>query len=181
MKKIFLILLLASLGAEAYTKDSPSSGFKMAGINAFGNPEYRDEAIDMGARFAQLKIISTDVKTLNRTPLLAVTSPGTGKALLPVAVYATMDFRSKAYTYTGAKLNLFYGGQASTGQKAAAVPGAFLTNSSDKSELALVSTGINPLEDTALYVNVDTSNPTVGDSDIYLRVYYRIVPTLLTE
>lgn len=179
MNKLLLITALMSSLAMAYQKNSPSPGLNSAAVSALGQPEYREELVDLADRYVQVELTSAQIRTLNTTPVLVVTSPGAGKALVPHAVYATLDFRSIAHVTNSDKtLDLEYGGSR-TGEKVASLPTAFVEATADKAGLAYVSGAVAPLENTALYAHIDTGNPSTGDSSILLRIYYKVVPYLL--
>jgi hypothetical protein len=179
MKKVFAIVLLL-VGAQGfcYPKNSPSSGLNSAGVSAFGNPEYRDEMIDLAARYVQVELTSTQIKALNTTPILLVTSPGSGKALMPVAVYATINYNTGTYAAGGRPIDVEYGGSR-TGEKVMSVTHSLVQATADKTQVVFASSGVAPLDNTALYAHIDAANPTAGDSSIFLRVYYRIIPYLM--
>lgn len=178
MKYLLLTLLLASQGF-GYPKNSPSSGLNSAGVSAFGQPEYRDEMVELASRYVQVELTSAGIKSLNGTPILAVTSPGAGKVLIPIAVYGTLDYRTAAYATSSDKtLDVEYGGSRS-GEKVLSLPFSFVEATADKASFAPVSDGVSPLENTALYVHIDAGNPTLGDGTIFLRIYYKIAPYLM--
>lgn len=177
--KALLILLLASQ-AFGYTKDSPSSGFKSAATSAFGQPEYKDESIDLGTSYAEVRLSSAQVKTLFTTPVLAVTSPGSGKALFPIAAYATLDFNSTAWVANSNNhLDVEFGGSGS-GTVAVSIDEDLMEASSDKGWFAYGSTNQAAQQNTALYLHTSGANPTIGDSPITVRIYYKVVPYLLS-
>lgn len=176
--KYFLLSLILATQALSYPKDSPSSGLNSAGVSAFGNPEYRDEMVELASRYVQVELTSTQLKALNTTPVLLVTSPGSGKALMPIAVYATLDYNTGTYSSGGRPIDVEYGGSR-TGEKVVSINHSLVQATADKTQVSFASDGVAPLDDTALYAHIDASNPTAGDSSIFLRIYYRIVPYLL--
>lgn len=179
MKKVIVttLLMAGSLGF-GYAKNSPSSGLNSAGVSAFGQPEYRDEMVDLASRYVQVELTSTQIKALNTTPVLLVTSPGSGKALMPIAVYATLDYNTGTYAAGGRPIDVEYGGSR-TGEKVLSVTHSLVQATADKTQVVFASDGVAPLDNTALYAHIDAANPTAGDSSIFLRIYYRIIPYLM--
>lgn len=181
LTKLILALTLAlPVFAATYTKDVPSKGVQSALVGALGQPEYKNEALDLGTRFAQIKLASADVKLLNSRPILIVTSPGAGKALIPIAAYATIDYNTGTYvTNSNETLDVEYGGGGS-GDVGVAIPVVLMEATADAiaSEPAI---SVVPVENAGLYAHIGGGDPTGGDSDIFIRVYYKIVPSLLTK
>lgn len=179
-KAILAMGLVIGLTAFSYPKDSPSSGFQEAGISAFGTPEYRDESIDQGARWVEIKLSSAQVKTLNTTPILAVTSPGSGKALIPVGAYGFLDFQSAAWAFNSNNhIDIEYGGGQS-GNIGISIGEDKLGEATADAITWTPAQEVAATANTALYVHTSGANPTVGDSPIWLRIYYRIVPSTLS-
>lgn len=177
MKKVFLAtLLLASSVGYSYPKDSPSSGFKSAGISAFGSPEYAEEAVDQGTRWVELKLTSAQVKTLNQTPVLAITSPGSGKMLIPIGVYGFLDYESAPWAFNSNNhIDIEYGGGQS-GNIGVSIGEDKLGEATADTATYTPAQEVVGSSNTALYVHTSGGNPTVGDSPIWLRIYYKIVP-----
>ena len=90
------VLVLPVIGAP-YQKDAPGSGMNQALLSAMGKPLYRETLVDMADRYVQVKLSSAQVLTLNTTPVLLVATPGSGKTIIPVAVYGSIDYNSTTY------------------------------------------------------------------------------------
>lgn len=180
--KTLLIALLVSLPVfgASYQKDAPDSKMDSALLSAVGQPNFKDGLINMGDRYKQLKLSAAQVKALNSRPILVVSTPGAGSLLVPTAVLATMDYNSATYS-SGNSIQLTWG---PGGDEALFVEGQFLTSSVDAAYYQQATKGTASLSgylQKGLYAQVAAADPTTGDSEVFLRVYYRELPGLLTD
>ncbi len=123
-------------------------------------------------RCASLTIASADVLQLNSTPLTIVPAQGVGTAIEVISASAKLTFGTVQYT-TNTVLQLF-----TTGGNDAQVDwiSTFLTSTVNTIGRAVnIYDKSNLIENAALTVTVETGNPTAGDSDIEIFVYYRII------
>lgn len=161
-------------------------------LTAVRTPEQRDElvaainaAAEIGTdemnenllKYVDVTIPTASVLTLFDTPVTLVAAPGAGKAIVVEAVYCTIDYNSAAYVIqTGDTLNINYTG----GSTVAAFNEAFLESSADaRAYVKPAVAQMVPAVNTAVSAKISTTNPTTGDSDLKLRVYYRVIPSLL--
>ena len=123
---------------------------------------------------ASLTIATADVLTLNATPIEIVAAPGAGFAIEVLSASMKMTYNSVAYA-TNTRLELIVSGVAVVSQ--------ILFSSAVLSSAANVFSGLgsvqqassNMLDNAALNVQVQSGNPTAGDSDIKIYVTYRII------
>jgi len=123
---------------------------------------------------AALAIATADVLTLNATPIEIVAAPGAGFAIEVLSASMKMTYNSVAYA-TNTRLELIVSGVAVVSQ--------ILFSSAVLSSAANVFSGLgsvqqassNMLDNAALNVQVQSGNPTAGDSDIKIYVTYRII------
>jgi len=183
-KIVTLLLLLAlPLGAAQYAKQAPNSKLNSALLSAVGQPRFRDTLVDMADRYAEIRIPTAQVLTLNDNPLQIVASPGAGNTIVATALYVTMDYNAATYA-NGGHLELNYGAD---GSRAIAVDVGLVTAGDDENRYfhdtfgSTTLTDLSGVSNQGLFVQAETAEFITGDSDLYVRVYYRIVPTLLVK
>lgn len=181
MYKLIPILIALTTGAlYGYPYKSPSSGFNSAATSAFGNSEYKDEAIDLGTRFAEVKLTSVEVKRLFTTPILVVATPATGKAIIPIGAYAYLDFQSAAWAFNSNNhIDIEYGGSGS-GNIGISIGEDKLGEAAADTITYTPAQEVVATAERGLFVHTSGANPTIGDSPIWIRVYYKEVPSTLS-
>lgn len=128
-------------------------------------------------KFTDVTLSTAQILALNGTPISVLAAPGAGICNVVQSVYATMDFVTAAYSASTDPLEIRYTNGA--GAKAAELSNAFLEAAADARELVQPTSPVIPVENAALVAYVPNANPTTGDSDIKLRIFYRQVPSLL--
>lgn len=124
---------------------------------------------------ASLTIATASVLTLNGTPITIVASPGAGKYIEVVSASATMTFNSAAYA-TNTNLQLICAGADVAQVTNPTILIATVTKNTKFVDGQTPTAGQTQIiADTALQVKVATGNPATGDSDIKVKVSYRIV------
>lgn len=131
-----------------------------------------------GVQRATVTIPTAEVLTLNATPVELVPAPGAGKSILVHDASLVIDFNSAAYA-TQTTVNIGVNGA----DAAQAVFTNGLNATADKSVKAAItsSTGASDEQlpaNAALEASVPTANPTAGDSDITIEVFYSIVDSI---
>ena len=128
--------------------------------------------------YASINIPTASVLTLNSLPLTIVPAPGAGLAIQVVSATASMTYNTTPYATNGA-LSLISLGSVISQAKLTANGFLFGTVTRNvsfgitKSDLITdTQIGVN----TPLLVQVDSADPTAGDSDITVTVLYRILP-----
>ena len=126
---------------------------------------------------ASLSIPTASVLTLNGTPLDIVAAPAAGYAIEVVSAFGKMTYNSVAYATNG-KVQLITD-KATKPQTETAANG-FLFGTVTRNVKFPLSTPTTTTETQiigakALQVKVDSGNPTAGNSDIVITVFYRIV------
>lgn len=148
-----------------------------AGVTAIGAGKVLSAMVEQSMmRYADVTISSAEVLALRTTPKTLVAAPGAGFCIVPLAVYATIDFNSIAYDNGTDTLDILYSGGSAIISFATTLieASADIQNYMEKSEATFV-----PLDNTALVARCSSADPTAGNSVIKIRVYYRIVPLLL--
>lgn len=124
---------------------------------------------------ASLTITTAQILVLNGTPLTIVAATGAGTAIEVISASALMTYNSIAYA-TNTSLQLINtGATASQMQNTACLVGTVTKTTKFTSGTAAAAGETQILTNTALQVKVATGNPTAGNSDITVYVFYRVV------
>ena len=144
---------------------------------------YYDEVVEQAKKFDFLFVDSLSdqtgldltltfgqVRSLNTIPVTLIAAPSqTGKVLVVTGVYASLQYNSVPYTSSD-KIEIRY--QNQSGQLIAEFSNAFLTSSSSLLRYVSPAGELTLTKDVPIIVT-SASNPTLGNSPIKLRVYYR--------
>lgn len=126
-----------------------------------------------------ITITTAQVLALNTTPITLVTSPGSGKAIVPVFALLFLDFNSVAYDgiASGEDLALRYtnGSGEIAGQVEAT---GFLEASADAHRVAQFSGLAVPTANADLVLHMTTGNIATGNSPLKIKLFYRTVDLL---
>lgn len=137
-------------------------------------------------RIADVTITSAEILALNATPITLIAAPGADKAIIfEGAVLHKPAGTAYGGIAAGEDLSLKY-----TDDSGLAVGGAEMTGFADDTgaqtrhirgyAAASAISSITPVANAALVAHMLVGEITTGDSDFLLRIYYRIVPTVLT-
>jgi hypothetical protein len=134
-----------------------------------------DSGIECIQGTAKLTIATADVLTLNTTPLTIVAAQGAGTAIEVISANVKIDFNSAAYATNTTLLLIISGANTHS-----AIATNVLTSTvSSQKYITTIGTGTATatqiIENADLQVQVQTGNPTAGDSDITVYVTYRII------
>ena len=154
-----------------------TSAVRQAVLSALGQPELANVIVEGTLLHKDVTIPTADVLTLYTTAYELIPAPGAGNCILVEGVYATIDYASATYSAGSNTLDVRY--TNSSGDLVAQLTNAFLTSSADGRAQADMQAETVPVVNAAVVAHVPSANPTTGDSDIKVRVYYRIVPSLL--
>jgi hypothetical protein len=110
------------------------------------------------------------VRSLNTIPVTLIPAPSqAGKVLVVTGIYASLQYNSAAYVSSD-KIEIRY--QNQTGQLIAEFSNSFLTSASSALRFLPLANELILTKDVPIIVT-SASNPTIGNSSIKLRVYYR--------
>lgn len=124
---------------------------------------------------ASLTIPTASILTLNGTPLTIVAAPGSGKYIEVISASCAMTYVSAAYA-TNTTLQLINEGAGTAQlQNTGALIGTVTKNTKFVDSAAAAAGASQIITNTALQVKVATGNPTAGDSNIVVKVIYRII------
>ncbi len=132
---------------------------------------------DQQVEVIDVTISSAEMLALFTTQKVLVPAPGAGKCIIVESVYSTIDYNSAAYAIAGSDtMNILYSGGSTVCQ----LTEAYLEAAADARQAQrALTTAVTPLVNTAVTAKMSTTNPTTGNSAVKIRVYYRIVDSLL--
>lgn len=133
---------------------------------------------------ADVTITSAQLLALNATPQTIVAAPGAGLAIVPagpVAAVAFLDYNSAAYggIAAGEDLAFKYTDDAGTELFQIETTG-FLDQTSDQVRFAADPTLVTPEANVPVVLHMLVGEVTTGDSPLFVRFYYRLIPTTLS-
>lgn len=124
-----------------------------------------------------VSLTSAQIKLLLTTPITLIAAPGAGLSIQVVQVFASLTFNSIAYAATGGDvMEVRY--TNGSGTQLASVSQSILISASSTSEYSNGVSPIVPVDNAPVVVRM-AHNPTLGNSPIIVRVYYRTLSTLL--
>ncbi len=124
---------------------------------------------------ASLTIPTASILTLNGTPLTIVVAPGADKYIEVVSASASITFVSAPYA-TNTTLQLISEGADIAVVQNTSILIASITKNTRFNNVTSVAAGSTQIiTNAALQVKVGAGNPITGDSDIIVKVLYRIV------
>lgn len=145
------------------------------------NFQRAEDDINAIARTAIVALSSAQVLALNATPISVLAAPAAGTAhrILAVEAYKPAG-TGYAGIAAGEDIALRY--TNGSGATLATIEATgFLDQATAQSRFgAVVATDITPVAAAAVVAHMTTGEITTGDSTIYLRITYRIVPTTFT-
>lgn len=124
---------------------------------------------------ASLTIATASVLTLNGTPITIVAAPGAGKYIEVVSASASMTFVSAAYAANTTLRLKCAGATIAQLQDTAILLSTVTKNTKFKDVTSAAAGETQIITNAALQVDVATGNPTTGDSNLIVKVVYRIV------
>lgn len=122
-----------------------------------------------------LIIPTASVLTLNGTPLTIVAAPGTGYAIDVISASCRVTYNSVAYA-TNLNLRVITSGATDPQfdcNKILTVTVSAMWKMGEIEPTSATDTQI--IENAALLIDVETGNPTAGNSDIEVYIQYRII------
>jgi len=131
--------------------------------------------------YRTVKIPTANVLTLNSVPVAIIPAPPAGFLLVPYLMVASIVFNSVAYALNAAGVSLKYKADGSGSAPGLALTQGFVQSVSGTNH-QVVQASINaysPIDaaDTGapLVLVASTTDPTLGNSDLWVRVYFQIV------
>lgn len=148
--------------------------------------EYADDSVTpakldpMVLKYVDVTITSAQLLALNATPQTVLAAPGAAKAIIPVGVIA-YKAAGTAYAGIASGEDLSFKYTNSSGAEIAQMETTgFLDQTTAQTRFAYPNTvNVTPVANAAIVVMLLTGEITTGDSDLKLRFFYRVIPTVL--
>ena len=173
------ILSYATLGGDATISNA---GVLTVGAAAISAPKL-EEGVQ---RITDITITTAELLALFTTPIAVIAAPGANKAIIfEGAVLHKPSGTAYDGIASGEDLSISYTNAA--GLEVARVETTGFLDSSGATtryahayQAASAVSSIIPVANAALVIHLLVGNITTGDSDLLLRIYHRVVPTVLT-
>lgn len=130
--------------------------------------------------FVDVTVTTGQILALFTTPKVLVTAPGAGFVTIVDSIYATLTYGTATYSADAAGFSVRYTNGAGANVGATLTEGFVESASSSLQSVRAAATALTPVANAAIVLFADNANPTVGDSAIKVRTYYRVVPNPLT-
>ena len=142
---------------------------------------------DIVQKVQDTTVTSAQLLALNATPRTVVTAPGAGLAIVPICIVLT---KAAGTAYAGIAAGEDLSFKYTNGSGAEAAPQVetvgFLDQATAQVRVVNVYAGaaaatatITPVANAPLVIHLLSGEITTGNSDLKVRVYYRVVPTVL--
>lgn len=143
-----------------------------------------DEGVD---QYVDVTITTGQLLALNATPQSLVAAPGANKAIVFKGALIMLDYNSAAYAGIAAGEDLLISYTDGSGVEVGRCETTgFLDQTADKirwvvpqAAAGAAVSDITPVANAALVISLLTAEIITGDSPLKIRVYYRVVPTVI--
>jgi len=143
-----------------------------------------DKAGALWGGFRTVKIPTASVLTLNSVPIQIVPAAGAGTLIVPFLVVGTLVYNSTTYACNASGASLIYGTAGAGTNSGWTFSQAFLQAASGtNTQIVIQDSSSTYLPATTDYnapltLIAASADPTTGNSDLYVRVYFRIISGL---
>ena len=135
---------------------------------------------------ARVELLTAEILALRGTPIEIVAAPGALKAIIVDHVEVFLDYNSTGYTTdAGEDLSFRYTNNSGIEVCAPIDGDDFMDNTADifaysQGVITDAAFGFVPVANAAIVAAMNTGEVTVGNSPVFVHLYYRIVDTVLT-
>lgn len=135
--------------------------------------------------FVDVTITTTELLALATTPITVIAAPGADKAIVVERAVWLLDYNSIAYdnVAAGEDLSLRYTDASGTEIMRLETTG-FIDQGNDELrysyptvDLSAHALDLIPTANAAVVLDLLTGNIATGNSPLYIRIYYRVIPT----
>lgn len=137
-----------------------------------GHRQFTDHLVNAGLSYVDFKLTSTQMDTLNATPVSLLAAPGTGLVNIVESVLTYIDAGATAFELGSGTLDYKYT-NGSGAKVATSVPNATVESSSDTYYRSVPEAAV-PVPNAAIVAHA-SADVTAGDGTIYGRIWYRTV------
>jgi len=132
--------------------------------------------------YVDVTVSSDEILALNATPKTVVSAPGAGLVTIFQGAFLFLDYNSAAYAGIAADEDLSFKYTDDSGLEVGACEATgFLDQTADQIRYTPVkaTAAITPVANAALVLHMATGEITTGDSPLYVRVFYSVIPASL--
>lgn len=176
-----------NVDVDGYILDPLLDNVKQHYKELTGQPHLRGRMRHVVGGYRTVQITTAQMLALNGSPIQIVPAPGAGLLLVPIRMVGTLVYNSATYACNSAGASLRYGtagAGTSTGFtfsqafiQAASGTNCQVVNQSSAATYLPATTDYN----VPLTLIAATSDPTTGDSDLFVRVYYEVMTVPFTS
>lgn len=141
-------------------------------LTSFAGDEFRTHLQRVGVSYKDIKLTSTQMDSLNGTPVELIPAPGAGKAIEVLGAFSYIDAGSTPFELGSGTL-LFKYTNGSGAEVATAIPNATVESATD-TYYRSVALAVVPVVNAAIVAHAG-ADVTAGNGAVYIRVYYRTV------
>ena len=134
----------------------------------------KDTDISSAPLTVQVGIDSPEVLTANGTPVVIVAAPGAARVIVPIMFYVFLDYGGSAFA-TNTTFRFEINGVAFTATNTTILPG---TADRHTTIIPIAVDTTTNLSNQPLVFEVQTGNPTAGNSPIFVKCVYKIFDTI---
>lgn len=141
-------------------------------LSMAGSKDFSEHLQRAGLSYKDFKLTSTQLDTLNATPVALIAAPGAGLVTLVSQVFTFIDVGATPFEAGSATLGFTYT-DGSGAASATAIPNATLESATDTYYWS-VGLACVPVVNAAIVASVGT-DISAGDGTLYGRIWYRTV------
>lgn len=172
---------------DNYILDPLLDNVKQHYKEVMAHPHLRGRLRHVSGGYRTVTIPTASVLTLNSVPVQIVPAPGAGLMLVPYLMVGSLVYKSATYAVNASGASLKYGtAGAGTSTGFTFTQGFLQTGSGTAIQVVNQSSSATYLPATTdvnvpLTLIAASSDPTTGDSDLYVRVYYYVLTVPFTN
>ena len=133
--------------------------------------------------YVDVKVTSEEILALNATPKTIVAAPGAGKLLAFKRALLFLDYNSAAYAGVASGEDWTFKYTNASGAVISTIETTgFLDQTADQVRLSYAASAaeITPVANSPIVLHQLSGEITTGDSPVYIRVFYDILPSTLS-
>lgn len=139
-----------------------------------GSVKDLDEAARTIVHYSDVILTADEIDALNATPVTVLAAPGAGKLLRFEGAHVFLDYGGTAWAGSSQTIQFRY--TDGSGAVCGTITEAFLESTAD-AYFTVMGVSCIPVVNAAI-VAYGTADFTTGNSPLYMRLFYRVIPVL---